>query len=223
MDKYLNQTKKKININLNDCCNINDDHKHFKIVSNKVDDKIDTAKDNSKIIHLKDSKIYNPGNFPDDVSKFKIASINESDFNNFFLGFDDPSLKYRGGRKIDNAFQYGEPSNKNIIISNLQTEVGTNNNLNQRIKSIETGESLNDIKESQEYLDSFYNDEVKKIFELLEKEQDPVIKETETKNMNEYLMKAKKDIAKVKSDKAEIKPIIEKVKEQKKLIIEEKV
>ena len=60
MDKYLNQTKKKININLNDCCNINDDHKHFKIVSNKEDDKIDTAKDNSKIIHLKDSKIYNP-------------------------------------------------------------------------------------------------------------------------------------------------------------------
>ena len=83
MDKYLNNSKKKLNININDI-NINDDHKHFKIVSNKVDEQIDTAKDNSKIIHLKDTKIYDPANLPEKVSKFKKASINESYFNNFF-------------------------------------------------------------------------------------------------------------------------------------------
>ena len=154
MDNYLIKNKNKLNINTDSLNFIGDDHKHFKIVSNKIDNKLDDVEDHSRIIHLKPQNINDPYNLPDSVNKFKIFDINESDFNNFVMGFDEPSLRFRGTKKIENAYLYGEPSEKEIMVSNYQTESGTNNDLNQKLLQAETGESIEDIKDTQNLVDS---------------------------------------------------------------------
>ena len=130
---YLTKQKKR-NINLNDFNDfINDDHKHYKITSNKNDDKLDEVKENYKIPHIKASNIKDFDNLPEKVDKYKIREINQKEFNNEFMGFDDPLLNYKGTRKIENAYLYGEPSSKELMISNLQTESGTSNKLNDKL------------------------------------------------------------------------------------------
>ena len=217
---YLTKQKKR-NINLNDFNDyINDDHKHYKITSNKNDDKLDEVKENYKIPHIKASNIKDFDNLPEKVDKYKIREINQKDFNTEFMGFDDPLLNYKGTRKIDNAYLYGEPSSKELMISNLQTESGTSNAINQKLQSIETGESIEDIKDAHNYIDSDikFHDEVNKIINAIENEKSQIASSSQP----EYIKKIRNSILdenkndeinrinnKIKSNKAKIKPIIQ--------------
>ena len=210
---YFTKQKKR-NINLNDFNDfINDDHKHYKITSNKNDDKLDEVKENYKIPHIKASNIKDFDNLPEKVDKYKIREINQKEFNNEFMGFDDPLLNYKGTRKIDNAYLYGEPSSKELMISNLQTESGTNNKLNDKLLSIETGESIEDIKDANQYVDNERNEEIDKILNAIENEpritkQNKLNKELEILKENKKIDKAKY-YENEKTNKALIKPIIE--------------
>ena len=166
------KANKKLNINVNDYNNyIDDDHKHFKIISNQIDNNLDEVKDNFKLHNIKESNIKDFDNLPQNIEKYKIREINQSDFNNEFLGFDDPVLNYKGTRKIENAYLYGEPTSKEIMISNLQNEAGTSNIINQKKQSIETGESIEDIINASNYIDKQSNNEVENILNQIEKEK----------------------------------------------------
>ena len=199
-----NDKKKKLNININDYDNyINDDHKRYKIQSNKKDNDLDESREKYKIPHIKESNIKDYDNLPEKVDKYKIRDINQSEFNKEFLGFDDPVLNYRGTRKISNAYLYGEPSTKELMISNLQTEEGTQNKFNQRLQSINNNESLEDIKEAYDYVDNERNSEINKILEAIENE--PRI--TKQNKMKKEISNITKNYSKIA--KANIKPIIQ--------------
>ena len=226
MDNYLIKNKNKLNISIDSLNFIGDDHKHFKVVSNKLDNNINDVEEHSKIIHLKEQNINDPYNLPDTVSKFKILDINESDFNNLVMGYDDPSLRFRGTKRIQNAYLYGEPSEKEIMVSNWQTEEGISNDLNQKILQAQTGESFEDIKGAQSSVDSEYDKGLNDILEQLNKDKE-IIKEKINKNdpletrtieevEKEYddLKEEKKELnkkGKIK-EKANIKPVIERIK-----------
>ena len=203
-----NDKKKKLNININDYDNyINDDHKRYKIQSNKKDNDLDESREKYKIPHIKESNIKDYDNLPEKVDKYKIRDINQSEFNKEFLGFDDPVLNYRGTRKISNAYLYGEPSTKELMISNLQTEEGTQNKFNQRLQSINNNESLEDIKEAYDYVDNERNSEINKILEAIENEP-RIVERNELKKEIGNITKNYNKIA-----KANIKPIIKNNKE----------
>ena len=227
VDKYVTFNRKKpIFTDKNFIDDEEDDHKKVKIISNTQKDiKLDEVKDNSKIIHLKEKDIKDPYNLPDNVSKMNTKHKNDNKtFDMVFLGFEDdkPIIK----KKIDNAYLYGEPSEKSLQLSNWQTEKGTSNPLNQRLKSIETGESLDDIHRVEKDIDSLVNMEVSNILNKLNEDKnddlesvDKTIKDEGRKKRTIEMMKnvynnAETEIKENKTGKrkhlkANIKPILE--------------
>lgn len=174
MEQFLEPRKKKLIVST-DYELIPDDHKHNKIISNNQDNNIDNwqQSDKTKIIKVNETKINDPYNLPEKVDKYKYATVNKNDLDQFFLGFvDNAPIK---NKQIDNVYKYGNPTPEQFRISNWQTEQGTSNSLNQKIMGIETNENIEDIKESQNIAD-------KKIDENFQGEIDKIMKELNEKN-----------------------------------------
>ena len=226
VDKYVTFNRKKpIFTDKNFIDDEEDDHKKVKIISNTQKDiKLDEVKDNSKIIHLKEKDIEDPYNLPDNVSKMNTKHKNDNKtFDMVFLGFEDdkPIIK----KKIDNAYLYGEPSEKSLQLSNWQTEKGTSNPLNQRFETIETGESLDDIYRVEKDIASLVDVKVTNILNKLNKDEnddlesvDKMIKDNDRKKPIELIKNVydnaeneiKENITgKRKHLKANIKPVLE--------------
>jgi hypothetical protein len=218
LDNYVILNKKKFITSDKDLLEDEEDnHKRVKFVNNtQQDNNLDESKDNYKIIHLKEQNIKDPYNLPDHISK--INDIHNKDNKNFdmaFLGFED-NIPIKN-KKIDNAYLYGEPSVEELKVSNWQTEEGVSNPLNQRFKSIETGESLDDIKDTENFVDK----EVQKIINELEKSDDENFKRIRDNETDEDIINAKikhhikfreglqqQERDNIKTLKADIKPVI---------------
>ena len=171
MEQFLEPRKKKLNIST-DYELIPDDHKPYKIINNNQDSNIDNwqSSDKTKVTKVNETKINDPYNLPEKVNKYKYATVNKNELDEFFLGFvDDVPIK---NKQIDNVYKFGNPTPKQFQISNWQTEQGTSNRLNQQIMSIETNENIEDIIESQDTGDALIN-------EAHKKEVDSIMKELE--------------------------------------------
>lgn len=222
MEEYLEKPPKNIHISFKDAIDAPDDHKHYKIISNKYDNKLDEVKDNSKIPHLKEQKVYDSIKLPEynKVNKFKRGTINESDFDMLLLGFDEPnSFKFKGIKKLDNAYLYGKPSEKQIMISNYRTEEGVPNKLNQRLKSIETGESIEVIKDAEQKIEFDYNEELKKVINEIAAGNVPPKDENAKKQLKESLEEGIDEVKNKRKEniknKVYIKKVIDEVKDKR--------
>lgn len=151
IDRLIEPRKPKLNVSLDDYDLIQDDYSHYKSISDYEDGNIgnwnDFDKSNVKIAN--ETNIYDPFDLhlPENVEKYKYATINEDEIDELFLGFvDKEPIKHK---QLDNVYKFGNPSPEQFRLSNWQTEQGTSNRLNQQIMSIETNENIEDIIETQ--------------------------------------------------------------------------
>ena len=245
IERLLEPRKPKLNINLDDYDLIQDDYSHYKSINDNEDGNIGNWNDfdKSNIRTANETNIYDPFDLhlPENVEKYKYATINEDEIDELFLGFvDKEPIKHK---QLDNVYKFGNPTPEQFRLSNWQTEQGTSNRLNQQIMGIETNEDIEDIVESQfigdKKLDERFKNEVDDIMTKLDKdfkdidEKIEINKETLPKNVakkeNKVLKNmqnilkenTKLDINDVKEDrdkmkkgmkeKASIKPVIHEV------------
>jgi hypothetical protein len=241
IERLLEPRKPKLNISLDDYDLIQDDYNHYKTISHNEDSNIgnwnDFNKSNVKIANETD--IYDPYDLPENVEKYKIATINEDELDEFLFGFvDKEPIKHK---QLDNVYKFGNPTPEQFRLSNWQTEQGTSNRLNQQIMGIETNENIEDIIESQNIGDKKHDEAFKKevddIMTKLNNEENNVdnqmklnkesLPEKKANKQNRRLIRrlnnlkenAKSDIEyskenkdtmkKIMKEKASIKPVIE--------------
>lgn len=208
---YISQKNKK-DIKIQDN-NINP--KPFNIITPKIKDDLK----NIKIIDLKTPIIKELDKIPNNLETYKIEDMDKKKYNFLVFGIDDPIFyNNKTNKSIDNKFLYGDPSPKELMISNFQTESGTSNNLQNKLLQNQTGESLDDINEANETIDNVYKNEIDRLMNKLNKEKEKnslslqpeylkeiknQVVEEETSNNIEKLKNKKLKI------KANIKPVIQ--------------
>jgi hypothetical protein len=184
--------------------------------SDLLSDKLNNnpIKSNTPQTHIKD--LYNYGGYNESKSNYNndyhIKFLRNSKF-----GFNKPSkVNYEPDNIIKNNI-FGNPTDEQIRISNMQTEAGVSNPLNDRIISHETGVSLPELREINDYIDNERDKEINKIMDELKnktnispknKKSEDIInkyKQTLKQNANEQIDEIKQ---KYKNEKATIKPVL---------------
>jgi len=159
----------------------------------------------------------------DNYNKNKIKSNDNSNITflrNSYFGFNKPSkFNYEPDNTIKNNI-FGNPTDEEIRVRNLQAEEGVPNSLNDKILSYQTGESIENIKEARDYINNERNDEINKILSKLRKVKEDINinKHTTplTKQKQNQIVEipANKEIEKINNKakqhhKADIRPIIQ--------------
>ena len=221
-----------------------DTHQKIKIIPNtKEDEEVKEIYDShKKVILPKNEIIKDSYNLQYDVKPLNIQSNNDKrELDLLLLGFEDNEpLEYN---KLDNAILFGNPSPGDLQLSNMQTEQGVSNPLNNKIRQAETGESLEDIKSYDSNVDNKVDLAVENILKQLDetyisdkeslkrkrfiKNSDKIesMKQMHSKLKEDKLEEEMKRIQQKIKLKANIKPIIEKQKSEatanKQLLINE--
>jgi len=173
--QYVKWSNNKIKINPNDYKIIDEDKTPYKkIPYQKLDIMIDDNLEDVKPYSGKNVNvnIYDPYNLPDKIEvKRPNVTFDEKLFDEFIIGFHDTRSINELNKRPTSYYIFNQPTNKDIMISNLKTEGGTSNDLNNRIIENQTGESLVDIKAANETIDDIYKSEVNNILNQIDLEK----------------------------------------------------
>ena len=243
--EYVKWSNNKLRIDPNKYKIIDEDKPYKKIsknikLDNMIDDNLEDVK--AKVIKKINHNIYDPFNLPDTIEvKRKKINIDEKLLDEFIQGFHDTSSVKELSKRPSSYYIFNQPTNKDIKISNLQTENGTSNDLNNRIIENQTQESLIDIKDANETLDDIYKNETNSILNQIKLSKESIKNQIannknkkgsidnvnntksldeELRNLNhqekEVLPTVLENINKRKiKHKANIRPIISNIKESK--------
>ena len=180
-----------------------DTHQKIKIIPNTKEDEYvkEIYDSHMKIILPKNEIIKDSYDLPYNVKPLHIQSNNKDkrELDLLLLGFEDNEpIEYK---KIENASLFGNPTAGDLQLSNMQTEQGVSNPLNNKIRQAQTGESLDDIKDADNFIDT----QVQKIINELEKKYDKNIKDidlyTDPDDENDQKEYLKRTILKQKLNK----------------------
>ena len=96
---------------------------------------------------------------PKQENKFKSKAINFSDFDDLLIGFSDGPLKSNPLGAKDNTALFGKISPEELMISNLETQAGTSNRLNRLMRQKDTGQTMEEIRDDDKYVDKVVDDD----------------------------------------------------------------
>ena len=94
--------------------------------------------------------------------KFKSKAINFKDFDDLLIGFDDGPLKSNPLAERDNTALFGKVSPEELMMSNLETQAGTSNRLNRLMRQKDTGQTMEEIRDDDKYVDKVVDDDYEK-------------------------------------------------------------
>ena len=193
-----------------------------KEVSDLITDKLknNPIKSNTTHTHIKDLRNY--GSY--DKTKNNTDNDHIKFLKNSYFGFNKPSkINYEPDNIIKNNI-FGDPTDEQKRINNLQTEAGLPNPLNDRIISFETGASLPDLKQIDQNIGSERNKEINKIMDTLKNDIERVntsgktnntLKKKLTDSLNNYAENEINDLKnEFKYKRAQIKPVLLAKKEE---------
>ena len=172
-----------------------------------------------KIINIKNPIIKELDKIPNKIDPYKIQDVDIKKYNFLIFGSNDPIFNnHRINKSIDNKYLYGDPSPKELMISNYQTDQGTSNNLQTKLLQVKTGESIDDINDANDTIDNVYKTEIDRLMNKLDKENEKI----SLRIQPDHIKEIKKEVAKedtmndiervqrmTKRIKANIKPVIQ--------------
>ena len=172
-----------------------------------------------KIINIKNPIIKELDKIPNKIDPYKIQDVDIKKYNFLIFGSNDPIFNnHRINKTIDNKYLYGDPSPKELMISNYQTDQGTSNNLQTKLLQVKTGESIDDINDANDTIDNVYKTEIDRLMNKLDKENEKI----SLRIQPDHIKEIKKEVAKedtmndiervqrmTKRIKANIKPVIQ--------------
>ena len=233
-EEYIPKIKPELKISLKDA---EDELKYVKPfkqvhISREDESKIEDVLHQRPIpVKRESDKLYNQDHLPTTLRKHK--RYNPDSYSDIIVGFKDPRPKFWQSVPVEVEINIPKgTTHKDLFIANADKESGTSNPINQAITQYETKADLDDIKEAEKYVDATVNEEVDKVLAQLhnKRESDLQIIDTKIKsetgkqNYTTYLEnKFNKGVSEInekseelkKNHKADIKPIIDKIKVEK--------